>query len=71
MELMSSAKNEYELLIISIVALLEVDPSIRYQGIAEERVQCLKSCHDYLLTQIGDPRVMRERAQQVYQQNVG
>ena len=71
MELMSSAKNEYEQLIIAIVALLEVDPIIRYEGIAEERVQCLKICHDYILTQIEDPRVMRERAQQLYQQNVG
>ena len=48
MELMASAKNNHDLAVIAIVALMDVKPSNRYQGLNEEEVQYQKTCHNYL-----------------------
>ena len=59
-ELMSCAKNNHERAVIAIVALMEVDPGIRYQGMNEDELNYIKSCHNYLLTLVEDPYVKRE-----------
>ena len=60
MELMSWAQNHHDRAVIAIVALMEVDPGIRYQGMSEDELQYIKSCHNYLLTLLGDPCIVRE-----------
>lgn len=60
MELMASAKNNHELTAIAIVALLEVEPAKRYQGMCEEEANYMKSCHNYLRTLVSDPGASRE-----------
>jgi hypothetical protein len=62
MELMSCAQNNHDRAVIAIVALLEVDPDIRYQGMSEDELQYIKSCHNYLLTLLENPCVIREHA---------
>jgi hypothetical protein len=62
MELMSCAQNNHDRAVIAIVALMEVDPGIRYQGMNEDELQYIKSCHNYLLTLLDDPCVIREHA---------
>lgn len=59
MELMSCAKSEYERSVIAIVALMEVDRGIRYQGMNKNEIHYIKSCHNYLLTLAEDPAVTR------------
>jgi len=61
-ELMSCAQNKHELAVIAIVAVMEVDPRIRYQGMDEEEVRYAKSCHNYILALIKDPCVKRQRS---------
>ena len=57
MELMASAQNDYDRSVISIVALMEVDPAMRYHGMGDEEVQYLQSCHNYLRTLAKQPCV--------------
>ncbi|MCF7981600.1 MAG: hypothetical protein K9K86_06415 [Pseudomonadales bacterium] len=59
MELMATAENNLEKTAIAIVALLEVDPSTRYQGMCAEDVAYLKSCHQYLKPLVNDPGAVR------------
>lgn len=59
MELMAEAKNQHELTAIAIVALLEVDPAIRYRGMSENEANYLKSCHHFLRTLVSDPGAAR------------
>ena len=54
MELMASVENSVDLEAIAIVALMEVDPSIRYQGMEKQQVEFIKSCHKYLSTVINN-----------------
>lgn len=61
-DLMSCAQNNHELAVIAIVAVMEVDPRIRYQGMDEEEVRYAKSCHNYILTLIKDPCVKKQRS---------
>ena len=48
MELMSKVEDLGDKAAIAIVALLEVDPAIRYLGLRADEVQYVKSCHTYL-----------------------
>jgi hypothetical protein len=48
MELMASVNNPKDLAAIAVVALLEVSPGNRYQGMCEEEANYIKSCHEYL-----------------------
>jgi hypothetical protein len=50
MELMASVTNPKDLAAIAVVALLEVSPGNRYQGLCKEEADYIKSCHDYLRT---------------------
>ena len=61
-DLMSCAQSNHELAVIAIVAVMEVDPRIRYQGMDEEEARYAKSCHNYVLTLIKDPCVTRQRS---------
>ena len=60
MELMSCAQNHHDRAVIAIVALMEVDPGIRYQGMNEDEFHYIKSCHNYLLNLLEDPCAKRE-----------
>ena len=51
MELMASTNNPKDLAAIAVVALLEVSPGNRYQGMCEEEADYIKSCHDYILAE--------------------
>lgn len=59
MELMAIAKNRLERTAVAIVALLEVDPAVRYQGMCQEEADYLKACHEYLSTLVTDPGTLR------------
>lgn len=59
MELMALAKNNLERTTVAIVALLEVDPATRYQGMCEEETAYLKACHRYLNALVNDPGAAR------------
>jgi len=48
MELMGSSEDPADKAVIAIVALLEVDPEIRYLGMGADEAQYVKSCHTYL-----------------------
>ena len=52
MDLMATAKNNIDMTVIAIVALLEVDSSLRYQGIDEKEVEYIKSCHNFLYDRV-------------------
>ena len=48
MELIASADDEGDKINIAIVALLEVEPEIRYLGMRADEAQYIQSCHAYL-----------------------
>ena len=48
LELMATSKEPEERFAVVIVALLEVDPKIRYVGMRADEEQYAKSCHSYL-----------------------
>ena len=54
-ELMASVTDLDNRVAISIVALLEVDPAIRYLGMHADEVQYIKLCHSHL-TEMGIKR---------------
>jgi len=47
-ELMASAQDLGDRFTIAIVALLEVDPALRYAGMPADEARFVKSCHAYL-----------------------
>jgi hypothetical protein len=49
-ELIDSVMDHHDREAISIVALLEVDPAVRYLGMQDDEVDYVKSCHAYLET---------------------
>ncbi|MFT5691649.1 MAG: hypothetical protein ACI92E_000979 [Oceanicoccus sp.] len=48
MELMASASNQCDRNAIAIVALMEVEPFLRYQGMGKLETMYVKNCHQYL-----------------------
>ncbi len=48
MELMASANNQCDRTVIAIVALMEVEPFLRYEGMGKPEALYLKNCHRYL-----------------------
>ena len=69
MELMASAQNDHDRSVISIVALMEVEPGMRYCGMGDEEVQYLKSCHDYLRTLTKQPCAALQLSERIRQIN--
>lgn len=47
-DLMASTNNAIDRTAIAIVALLEVDSTLRYLGMRDDEVRYIKSCHRYL-----------------------
>lgn len=48
MELMASASNQCDRAAIAIVALMEVEPFLRYQGMCKTEATYVRNCHQYL-----------------------
>lgn len=60
MEMMASVDSQQDIEAIAIVALLEVDPAVRYAGMDDSEAAFIKSCHQHLnnvLHQAGWPRL--------------
>lgn len=47
-DLMASTDNAIDRMAIAIVALLEVDSTLRYLGMRDDEIRYIKSCHSYL-----------------------
>lgn len=57
LELIASSEEPREKFAIVIVALLEVDPAIRYVGMRANEEQYAKSCHSYLTMVCKEPEI--------------